>query len=99
VARELDRRLASVILPDALGRRPCNGDDERYATDPAWKDLVMLHEYFDGDTGRGLGASHQGWTALVTLCIERLAAERGPETPEKPWRLTSTGIAVRPDWL
>jgi hypothetical protein len=99
VARELDRRLASVILPDALGRRPCNGDDERYATDPAWKDLVMLHEYFDGDTGRGLGASHQGWTALVTLCIERLAAERGHETPEKPWRLTSTGIAVRPDWL
>jgi hypothetical protein len=66
VAAELSRRLTHLFLPDAAGRRPCHGDDPRYATDPAWRDLVLFHEYFHGDTGRGVGASHQtGWTALV----------------------------------
>jgi hypothetical protein len=52
--------------PDGGGRRPCHGEDGRYADDPHWRDLVLFHEYFHGDTGRGLGASHQtGWTALV----------------------------------
>jgi hypothetical protein len=95
VARELDRRLASLFLPDSRGRRPCNGEDSRYTTDPAWRDLLLFHEYFDGDTGRGIGACHQGWTALATLCIERLAAERGHQVLEKPWRLSSTGVVVR----
>ena len=97
VARELDRRLASLLLPDSRGRRPGNGGDDRYATDPAWRDLLLFHEYFDGDTGRGLGASHQGWTTLVTLCIERLAAERGQQVLDKPWRLSSTGVVARAD--
>jgi len=71
VARELGRRLASLFLPDAAGRRPCHGDDRRFARDPHWKDLVLFHEYFHGDTGRGLGASHQtGWTALVARLLE-----------------------------
>jgi hypothetical protein len=99
VARELDRRLASLFLPDPRGHRPCNANDPRYATDPAWRDLVLFHEYFDGDTGRGLGASHQGWTALATLCIERLAAERAQQVVEKPWRLSSTGVVARADRL
>jgi hypothetical protein len=77
VARELSGRLAAIFLPDAAGRRPCHGGDPRYASDPHWKDLVLFHEYFHGDTGRGVGASHQtGWTALVTSCIEDLAAAR-----------------------
>ena len=97
VARELDRRLASLVLPDAEGRRPSNGGDPRYARDPAWSDLVLFHEYFDGDSGRGLGASHQGWTALATLCIERLAAARGNQVVEKPWRLSSAGVVARVD--
>ena len=68
VADELSLRLARLFLPDADGRRPCDG-----AGGPGDRDLVLFHEYFDGDTGRGLGASHQtGWTALVTRCLENL---------------------------
>jgi hypothetical protein len=77
VAAELERRLVSLFLPDAAGRRPCHGDSTRYADDPAFADLVLFYEYFDGDTGRGLGASHQtGWTALAANLIERVAASR-----------------------
>jgi len=77
VANELATRLARPFLPDDQGRRPCFGDDPRYARDPHWKDLVLFHEYFHGDTGRGVGASHQtGWTALVTRCIEASARAR-----------------------
>jgi len=78
VAQDLSARLARLFLPDAQGRRPCHGDDRRYAEDPHWRDLVLFHEYFHGDTGRGLGASHQtGWTALAIRHIEDLAARRG----------------------
>ncbi len=73
VADELARRLARIFLPDEQGHRPCHGDNPRYAVDPHWRELVLFHEYFDADTGRGLGASHQtGWTALVTHLIEDL---------------------------
>lgn len=71
VAAELARRLARTFLPDAAGVRPCHGGDPRYAGDPHFKDLVLFYEYFHGDTGKGLGASHQtGWTALVARCLE-----------------------------
>jgi hypothetical protein len=77
VAQELARRLGSIFLPDAAGRRPCHGNDARYADDPHWKDLVLFHEYFHGDSGRGVGASHQtGWTALVLRSIEDIARMR-----------------------
>ena len=73
VAAELARRMSHLFLPDADGRRPCHGDDSaagKLAADPHWRELVWFHEYFDGDTGRGLGASHQtGWTALITRCM------------------------------
>jgi hypothetical protein len=70
VALELASRLASIFLPDEKGARPCHGGDPRFADDPHWRDLVLFNEYFHGDTGRGLGASHQtGWTALVTRCL------------------------------
>jgi hypothetical protein len=82
VANDLAQRLASVFLPNEAGRRPCHGDDARFAGDPAWRDLVLFHEYFHGDTGRGVGASHQtGWTALVTRCLESVAGSRGGVTP------------------
>jgi hypothetical protein len=78
VARELAQRLASIFLPDQAGRRPCHGDDRRFAEDPHWRDLVLFHEYFHGETGKGLGATHQtGWTALVIRLMKDLARGRG----------------------
>ncbi|MDX2114872.1 MAG: glucosidase, partial [Planctomycetota bacterium] len=66
VALELRGRLINLFLPDASGRRPCHGADERFAKDPAWRDLVLFYEHFHPESGRGVGASHQtGWTALV----------------------------------
>ncbi|MGA3120479.1 MAG: glucosidase [Polyangiaceae bacterium] len=77
VAVELARRLSSIFLPDAEGRRPCHGSNARYAVDPHWKNLVLFHEYFHGDDGRGVGASHQtGWTALVVRCLAEVARAR-----------------------
>ncbi|XP_077968384.1 uncharacterized protein LOC144422258 [Styela clava] len=75
VAKELSRRLVSLFEPDPVtGKRPCHGEDMRYANDPNWKELVLFYEYFHADTGRGCGASHQtGWTALVANCIDRIA--------------------------
>ncbi|MFL6237525.1 MAG: hypothetical protein ACJ76N_30675, partial [Thermoanaerobaculia bacterium] len=61
----------------AGGRRPAHGADRRFATDPHWKDLVLFYEYFHGDDGRGLGASHQtGWTALVSLILNDLGRKK-----------------------
>ncbi|HXY30441.1 MAG TPA: hypothetical protein VEI06_07000 [Gemmatimonadaceae bacterium] len=77
VARDLTRRLATLVLPDAHGARPCHGGESRYATDAHWKDLVLFYEFFHGDTGRGCGANHQtGWTALLCRCIEDVARDR-----------------------
>jgi hypothetical protein len=79
VARELSARLSRIFLPDADGNRPCHDGDARYATDPHWRDLVLFHEYFHGDNGRGVGASHQtGWTSLVVRCLDSLASARRP---------------------
>jgi hypothetical protein len=74
VSRELARRLSGIFVPDAAGRRPCHGEERRYAEDAHWKDLVLFYEYFHGESGRGVGASHQtGWTALVARCLEDVA--------------------------
>ena len=74
VATELSTRLTRLFLPDEKGHRPCYGGDPRFAEDPHWSDLVQFHEFFHGDTGQGLGASHQtGWTAIVTRCMNMVA--------------------------
>ena len=74
VARELSLRLVKLFMPDADGFRPCHDGDRRYAADPHWRDLLLFHEYFDADTGRGCGASHQtGWTALVARILHGMA--------------------------
>ncbi len=71
VARKLSHRLCSLFLKDSDERRAVHGEVADYQNDPAWKDLVLFHEYFHGETGKGLGASHQtGWTALVARLIE-----------------------------
>jgi hypothetical protein len=90
VATELSARLSSLFLPDDRGRRPCHGGEARYAGDPHWRDLVLFHEYFHGDNGRGVGASHQtGWTALVVRCLETVAKARSatvhvPQALQRP---------------
>jgi hypothetical protein len=76
VARELASRLSRLFLGDQSGARPCHALEERYRADPHWRDYVLFYEYFDGDTGRGLGASHQtGWTALIVNLLERCPTE------------------------
>jgi hypothetical protein len=70
VSRELARRLSALFTLDEAGRRPCFGASHPHAQDPHWRDHVLFHEYFHGENGAGLGASHQtGWTALVTRCL------------------------------
>jgi hypothetical protein len=71
VAREISDRLINIFLHDEEGRRPVYGGTEKFQTDPHWRDLILFYEYFHGDNGAGLGASHQtGWTGLVAKMIE-----------------------------
>ena len=74
VANELSRRLTHLFLRGPDGRRPVYGGTERFQSDPHWRDLLLFYEYFHGDNGAGIGASHQtGWTGLVAKCIDMLA--------------------------
>jgi len=71
VAQEIVRRLTSTFLRDADGRRAVYGGTEKFQSDPHWRDLVLFYEYFHGDNGAGLGASHQtGWTGLIAPMID-----------------------------
>jgi hypothetical protein len=71
VAQEIARRLASTFLRDAKGRRPVYGGTTKFQNDPHWRDLILFYEYFHGDNGAGLGASHQtGWTGSVAALID-----------------------------
>lgn len=73
IADELRNRLINIFRRDKDGRRPVFGNCEKMQTDPHFKDYILFHEYYDGDTGRGLGASHQtGWSALVANMIAEL---------------------------
>ncbi len=72
VAGELSRRLTRIFLRGADGRRPVYGGLEKFQNDPHWRDYIQFHEYFHGDNGAGVGASHQtGWTGLVAKLIEQ----------------------------
>jgi hypothetical protein len=80
VARELARRLTSIFIADDAGRAAWQGEDARFANDEHWRALTLFHEYFHGETGRGVGASHQtGWTALVAHLFQRLAQDNWGE--------------------
>jgi hypothetical protein len=72
VATDISRRLIRIFLQDESGRRPVYGGLRKFQNDPHWRDLVQFHEYFHGDNGAGIGASHQtGWTGLVAKLIEQ----------------------------
>ncbi len=85
VADEIARRLTAIFERDASGQRPVYGGTAKMQDDPHWRDNVLFYEYFHGDIGAGIGASHQtGWTGLVAVLIERLAlAQTAAETPQQ----------------
>ena len=106
VAREIANRLTRIFLRDESGRRPVYGGTEKFQTDPQWKDYILFYEYFHGDNGAGLGASHQtGWTGVVAKLIEifgRLDAEqlscgRQPRSSSRTRRTWSRPEQVTPD--
>jgi hypothetical protein len=72
VADELSRRLMGLFLRDGAGRRAVFGGQEQFQTDPHWRDYIPFHEYFHGDTGAGVGVSHQtGWTGVIAKLIQQ----------------------------
>ncbi|WP_414752322.1 MGH1-like glycoside hydrolase domain-containing protein [Anabaena sp. CCY 9910] len=74
VASELSQRLTRIFLKDASGKRPVYGATQKFQNDPHWRDLILFYEYFHGDNGAGIGASHQtGWTGLVAKLIQHLS--------------------------
>ena len=95
VAREITGRLAGTFLRDAAGQRPVFGGTRKFQDDPHWRDCLLFYEYFHGDNGAGLGASHQtGWTGVVatlmhlfaTVTPEAFLAEGGRSPPSAAWR-------------
>jgi hypothetical protein len=87
VAKEISRRLSNIFLRDASGRRPVFGGSAKFQDDPHWRDLLLFYEYFHGDDGAGIGASHQtGWTGLVARLLDifgRVTAADALETPKE----------------
>ena len=72
VAADIKKRLSRIFLKDADERRPVFGAAEKFQTDANWRDFVPFHEYFHGDNGSGVGASHQtGWTGLVAKLLQQ----------------------------
>ncbi len=83
VADEIAQRLIRIFLPDESRKRPLYGNIEQFQTDPHWRDLILFHEYFHGDNGAGLGASHQtGWTGLIAKLIQQQAEYPTRRSPE-----------------
>jgi hypothetical protein len=104
VAKEIARRLASIFLRDDDGRRPVFGATAKFQDDPHWRDCLLFYEYFHGDNGAGIGASHQtGWTGLVAKLIEMFERldpaellDGGRRAAFRAGASTSDGRAVEP---
>jgi hypothetical protein len=74
IAEDIANRLANIFLRDKNGQRPVYGGTEKFQTDPHWRDLILFYEYFHGDNGAGLGASHQtGWTGIIARLMHLFA--------------------------
>jgi hypothetical protein len=83
VAEEIARRLVAIFVRDAHGRRPVYGGTRKFQEDPAWRDLVLFYEYFHGDNGAGLGASHQtGWTGTIARVMHMFATTTARQVVE-----------------
>src|SRR5262249_43966154 len=96
IAQELSRRLTRLFLRDEQGRRPVLAYHPKLHTDPQFRDYVLFHEYFDGDNGRGVGASHQtGWAGLVAMLLQPNAMEQSRKNKEvQRAEATPTPVAV-----
>src|SRR5579883_2341208 len=91
VAEEIARRLANIFLRGKDGRRPVYGGAHKFQTDPHWRDLILFYEYFHGDNGAGLGASHQtGWTGIIARIMHLFATT----TPEQALQLGKAAAVV-----
>jgi hypothetical protein len=89
VAAELSQRLSRIFLRNGDGRRPVFGSTEKFQTDPHWRDLIVFHEYFNGDDGSAVGASHQtGWTGLVAKLLQQSGEK--PSTKSRRERRLAT---------
>ena len=85
VAKDIARRLSSIFLRDANGRRPLYGGAKKFQEDPYWNDYILFYEYFHGDNGAGLGASHQtGWTGLIARSLDLFARVTPAEALQLP---------------
>jgi len=83
VAEELTGRLAGIFLRDEAGRRPVYGGARKFQEDPHWRDLLQFYEYFHGDNGSGLGASHQtGWTGIIARMMHLFATTTAEQVLE-----------------
>jgi hypothetical protein len=97
VAEELGRRLDAIFLRDADGRRPLYGGTEKFQTDPLWRDYIQFHEYFHGDNGAGLGASHQtGWTGIIARVMQMFATVTAKQIRTVGMRSTAQGDYEKP---
>lgn len=103
VSREIAERLIGIFIRDNDGRRPLYGGTERFQQDPNWRDYILFYEYFHGDNGAGLGASHQtGWTGVIAKLIELYAnldgagfLDAGKRAALKPGTRTGTpGVSI-----
>ncbi|HKE83657.1 MAG TPA: hypothetical protein VKB50_07885 [Vicinamibacterales bacterium] len=98
VSKEIARRLTSMFAQGANGQRPVYGGTRKFQDDPHWRDYILFYEYFHGDNGAGLGASHQtGWTGLIAVAMDlfaRLNAEQALQGREKFGRVTATPSRV-----
>jgi hypothetical protein len=83
VAEEITRRLSAIFLRDARGRRPVYGEQGKFQNDPHWRDLILFYEYFHGDDGTGIGASHQtGWTGIIARAMHLFATTTAEQVVE-----------------
>ncbi len=90
VAKEISERVSKMFLRDDNGKRPVYGGTKKFQDDPYWKDYILFYEYFHGDNGAGLGASHQtGWTGLVARALDLFARL----TPEQALRSPASTVA------
>jgi len=88
VAKEISNRLARIFLPDSSGKRPVYGGTGKFQDDPHWKDYILFFEYFHGDNGAGLGASHQtGWTGLIARTLDLFARMKPEDALREPGKV------------